>query len=69
MSNMINNILGVIFFLARIAVGLYVLYYLLGNIHNPNAYPLEKMQWFMYMFIWDIWVTISTNKLSEETNE
>jgi len=26
------------------------------NIRNPIEYPLERVTWFLYFFVWELWI-------------
>jgi hypothetical protein len=71
MKELLSAIFAFLLIISRIAVGLYVLWYLIGCIFWPGNYPLEKMTWFVYFFVWDLWMTMSTEKIkvmNEEQN-
>lgn len=56
---MLFNILVAI---ARIYLGIKFLWVLIMNQVNPENYPLESLQWFLYFMIFDIWLhAISRN--------
>lgn len=56
---MLFNILVAI---ARIYLGIKFLWVLIMNQVNPENYPLESLQWFLYFMIFDIWLhSISRN--------
>lgn len=69
MNEIIKRTFGIILVLSKIAVGVYVLFYLIMNINNPADYNLSKIQWFFYYFIWDIWVQLQSSKLEVEEND
>jgi hypothetical protein len=62
MREFANSLVGVIIVLSRIAVCFYVLWYLMGCVITPENFNINKMTPFIYFFIWEIWVNMSTNK-------
>lgn len=69
MKHIIQGFLGFLVILSRIYLGCYVIWYLFCSSFNTVDFPLEKLQWFIYLFIWDIWVDMSTRKLGESNEE
>lgn len=41
--------------LSRILIGVYCFFLLIMNIRNPLEYPLEKLNWFLYFFVLELW--------------
>jgi len=69
MKHIIQGFLGLVVIISRIYLGCYVIWYLFCATFNTVDFPLEKLQWFIYLFIWDIWVDMSTKKLGEANEE
>jgi hypothetical protein len=64
---MLFNILVAI---ARIYLGIKFLWVLIMNQVNPENYPLESLQWFLYFMIFDIWLhSISRNVKMNDDEE
>ena len=54
MSN-IKLIFNFLILLSRILIGIYFFYLLVMNLRNPIDYPLEKLNWFLYFFVLELW--------------
>ena len=52
----IRFIFAFLLLLSRIIIGVYFFYHLVMNIRNPIDYPLEKVTWFLYFFVWELWI-------------
>ena len=64
MSN-IKLIFNFLILLSRILIGIYFFYLLVMNLRNPMDYPLEKLNWFLYLFVWELW---TYNAMSKPTD-
>jgi len=69
MKEVLGILLMFLIGLLRIAVGLYVLWYLIGAVIWSNNYPIEKMTWFIYLFVLDIWVSTYFRKVETTHDE
>ena len=64
MSN-IKFIFNFLILLSRILIGIYFFYCLVMNLRNPMEYPLEKLNWFLFFFVWELW---TYNAMSKPTD-
>ena len=64
MSN-IKFIFNFLILLSRILIGIYFFYQLVMNLRNPMEYPLEKLNWFLFFFVWELW---TYNAMSKPTD-
>ena len=64
MSN-IKLIFNFLILLSRILIGIYFFYHLVMNLRNPMEYPLEKLNWFLFFFVWELW---TYNAMSKPTD-
>lgn len=62
---------NILILIARIYLGVRFLWVLIMNNINPEAYPLESLQWFVYFMVFDIWLhSISRDiKMDNEKEE
>jgi hypothetical protein len=51
----IKYIFAFLLLLSRIIIGLFCFYHLVMNIRNPIDYPLERINWFLYFFVLELW--------------
>jgi hypothetical protein len=67
MNKTLNFIVGLVVILVNILIAGYFLIYLIASLKNPQGYPLEKLQWFVYFFIWEIWLDFKFNKFTSNS--
>ena len=65
MSN-IKLIFNFLILLSRILIGIYFFYLLIMNLRNPMEYPLEKLNWFLFFFVWELWTYNAMTKPTDD---
>jgi hypothetical protein len=50
-------------------LGIRFLWVLIMNQVNPETYPLESLQWFVYFMIFDIWLHTISKDIKTDTEK
>ena len=68
MNKVLNTIVGLAVIICNVCVAGYFFIYLISHLNNSVKYPLERLEWFVYFFIWDIWLNLLLQRLNESQN-